>query len=45
MNEVKSTEVDDLFNSIQKGLPVSTMALSNQTFKIQNRRNGYYRGI
>lgn len=38
MNEVKSTEVDDLFNSIQKGLPVSTMALSNQS--IQNPKTG-----
>lgn len=38
MNEVKSTEVDDLFKSIQKGLPVSAMALSNQS--IQNPKTG-----
>lgn len=38
MNEVKSTEVDDLFKSIQQGLPVSTMSLSNQS--IQNPKTG-----
>ena len=33
MSEVKSPEVDDLFLSIQEGLPVSSMALANQTIQ------------
>lgn len=38
LQEIKSTEVDDLFKSISEGLPVSSMALANQT--IQNPKTG-----